>query len=63
MEIMLQFVKTDLKLRDVQNLELCQRTGTVFQIVTSVVAERKIFKHQVMANLRLKPKNVNNQLC
>lgn len=60
---MLLFVKTDLKLKDVQNLELCQHIGTAYQIVTSEAAKEDFFKHQVIEYLRLKPKNVNSQLC
>ena len=59
---MLLFVKMDLKRKDVQNLERCQHTGTVYQIVMLEAVKENI-KHQVIKDLRLKLKNVNNQLC
>lgn len=54
MEITLQFVKMDLKLKDVQNLEQYRFTGTVYQIIISEAAKKEFFKHQVIADLRLK---------
>mgnify|MGYP003574866726 FL=1 len=59
---MLLFVKMDLKRKDVQNLERCQHIGTAYQIVMLEAVKENI-KHQVIKDLRLKLKNVNNQLC
>ena len=45
---MLLFVKTDLKLKDVQNLELCQRIGTAFQVIMSEAAKEEILSIKLL---------------